>query len=195
MSLLDIQKLGREIDASDPRDPRQQALIHERIVQLRNELERAQAGDLAAYLDSAAHLTDYLVHMGRMGPEDVVEIIGRLVRKVQEAFELPNLGAIDEPAEARPGGANRVEADRVEADLKASAEDKMLGEVMVQLGYITLKQLDKGLVTQRATDQRIGEALVGTGAATWDQVREAVAVQKRLRDAMPLEIRQHRRTV
>jgi hypothetical protein len=181
MSLLDIQRLGKEITTSDPRDARQQELIHERIVQLRNELDRAQAFDLAAYLDSAAFLTDYLVHMGKMGPEDVVEIVGRLVAKVQEAFELPDLGS------AVPDSVTPDDELQVETDLKEAVEEKMLGEILLQMGYITQAQLDKGLVTQRATDQRIGEALVSTGAVTWDQVREAVAVQGRLRNAIPLD--------
>ncbi len=183
MALLDIQRLGNEIRDSDPRDPRQQTLIHQHIVRLRNELDRAHASDLAAYLDSAAYLTDYLVHMGRMGPEDVVEIVGRLVCKVQDAFELPPADeSVDQHVVPGPG-----DAQEVEFDLKAAVEEKMLGEIMVQLGFITPPQLAKGLVTQRATDQRIGEALVSIGAATWDQVRQSVAVQERLRDATQLK--------
>jgi hypothetical protein len=186
MSLLDIQRLARSIDESDPRDAERQAQIHEHIIRLRDELDRAFASDLAAYLDSAAHLTNYLVHMGRMGPEDVLEIVGRLIRKVEESFEFD--AEQENVEDAHPV----VDVDEVQAPTPAPSagisEERMLGEIMVQLGYVTEFQLEKGLVTQRATDQRIGEALVSIGAATWDQVREAVSVQKRLRSAIPLDI-------
>ena len=185
MSLLDIQRLVRNIDESDPRDAVRQAEIHEHIIRLRDELDRALASDLAAYLDSAAHLTSYLVHMGRMGPEDVLEIVGRLIRKVEESFELD---AEDEPPEEPEP---IIDVEQIAAATPATGgptEERLLGEIMVQLGYVTELQLEKGLVTQRATDQRIGEALVSIGAATWDQVREAVSVQKRLRSAIPLNV-------
>jgi len=183
MSLLDIQRLARDIDESDPRDPKRQAQIHEHIIRLRDELDRAHASDLAAYLDSAAHLTNYLVHMGRMGPEDVLDIVSRLVRKVEESFELDDEDLQDGPLSPP---ADKGQAAPAPAGMIGS-EERTLGEIMRQLGFVTELQLEKALVTQRATDQRIGEALVSIGAATWDQVRDAVSVQKQLRSAIPLE--------
>jgi hypothetical protein len=183
MFTLDIQRLVKEIEASDPRDARHQGQIYEQIIQLRDEFDRARAADLSAYLDSAAHLTNYLMHMGRMGPEEINEIIARLVRKVEETFVLGSGG--EEPV--APGLAYDGALDEAPQQYAGSgADEKLLGEIMLQLGFITAQQLEKGLVTQRATDQRIGEALVAVGAATWEQVREAIAVQRRLRTAIPL---------
>jgi hypothetical protein len=64
-----------------------------------------------------------------------------------------------------------------------AVEERLLGEVLVQLGMVTKKQLEQGLVRQRAAEQRIGEALVSLGAATRNQVEDAMAVQRRLRAA------------
>ncbi len=53
----------------------------------------------------------------------------------------------------------------------------LLGEILVERGAITRKQLERALDVQRATGVRIGEALVQTGSATWDQIENALRIQ------------------
>jgi len=178
MSLSGLKKLTAEIASADPRDVRAQTVIHERIVQLRNEMDRAQATDLAAYLDSAACLTDYLVQIGGMTPEDVQLIVGRLVQKVEEAFETPShrTAALNHKV-----GGEEVSPEEVQRLIDNQVDQDLLGEIMVQLRLVTRKDLDRALVAQRATDMRIGEALVSSGACTWEQVKQAVAAQDQMR--------------
>ena len=188
----EVRRLAADIESSDSTDPRAQGALHERIQRLRSRLDRAR-GEHAAYLDCAAELVQYLVHMGRMGPDQVLRIAASLVRKVEDGFESQGAPSAARAAPARPSGSGAGRGGSVplsalpgpggpgaEPDL-ASVEERLLGEVMLQLGMVTKKQLEQGLVLQRATDERIGEALVSLGAATWGQVEQAMAVQRRLR--------------
>ena len=59
--------------------------------------------------------------------------------------------------------------------------DILLGQVMVERGMISQKTLDKALDSQRASGMRIGEALVQTGACTWDQVENGLKLQAQRR--------------
>lgn len=165
--LPEVRRLAADIESSDSTDPRAQGALHERIQRLRSQLDRPR-GEHAAYLDCAAELVQYLVHMGRMGPDQVLRIAASLVRKVEGGLE----------SQRAAGAGTGVAGAQPEL---ASVEDRLLGEVMLQLGMVTKKQLEQGLVLQRATDQRIGEALMSLGAATWSQVEQAMAVQRRLR--------------
>jgi hypothetical protein len=193
------RRLAADIESSDSTDPRAQGALYERIQRLRSQLDRARGGEQAAYLDCAAELVQYLVHMGRMGPDQVLRIAASLVRKVEGGLEA-QAGAPPRPAGGSSGqtafvGPNGRASRGASVPLSAlpgpgspaaqaelgSIEERLLGEVMLQLGMVTKKQLEQGLVHQRATDQRIGEALVSLGAATWSQVEQAMAVQRRLR--------------
>jgi hypothetical protein len=188
----ELERLAADIESSSPGDPKAQRALHERILQLHAQLERAHAGDVSGYLDSAAEMVQYLVHMGRMGPDQVLRIAADMVRRVGDL--LGRGGAPGEghaPLALAPKGPQaplpvaeahlRGGAGAVEHGVGAPADERLLGEIMVQLGMVTKKQLEQALVRQRATDQRIGEALVGLGAAAWGQVEEAMAVQRRLR--------------
>lgn len=187
MSFSSLSKLTSEIESADPHDSRTQAVIHERIVQLRNEMERAQAADLAAYLDSAACLTNYLVQIGGMTPEDVKLIVGRLVKKVEEAFENPGLdsGCLTTLASPEAELAT-ISPEEVQRMIDNQVDQDLLGEIMLQLRLVKREDLERALVTQRATDMRIGEALVSIGACTWEQVKQGVAAQQQMRSRLKL---------
>jgi len=183
MSFVGLQKLNSEIASADPHDAHAQTIIFERIVQLRNEMERAHATDLAAYLDSAACLTDYLVQIGGMTPEDVKLIVGRLVKKVTEAFDSPGQGSgavFDQPQAAE------VSPEQVQELIDRQVDQDLLGEIMVQMQLVSREGLDSALVTQRATDMRIGEARVSIGACTWEQVNQAMSAQEQMRSRLRL---------
>jgi hypothetical protein len=191
--LPELKLLAADIESSSPTDPKAQQALHGRIVRLQAQLERAQAEDLAGYLDSAAEIVQYLVHMGRLGPDQVLRIAADMVRRVGDLLDRGPSGeghaplalASKGPEAPLPGAEPRLRRGPAPAEHGAApAEERLLGEIMVQLGMVTKKQLEQALVRQRATDRRIGEALVGLGAATWGQVEEAMAVQRRLR-ALP----------
>ncbi|MBI4727409.1 hypothetical protein HY768_09375 [candidate division TA06 bacterium] len=56
---------------------------------------------------------------------------------------------------------------------------KIIGEIMVSLGYVTLEQINTARWRQmQGTAKRIGECLVELGHATRDEVRQALQVQE-----------------
>ncbi len=59
--------------------------------------------------------------------------------------------------------------------------DVLLGEVLVELGIVSKKQLERALETQRATGVRIGEALVRSGACSWQKIERGLKVQAQRR--------------
>lgn len=183
MSFAGLERLNAEIASADPNDSQAQTVIFERIVQLRNEMSRAHATDLAAYLDSAACLTDYLVQIGGMTPEDVKLIVSRLVRRVSDAFENPSQDPVEN---ADQTSVPELSPEQVQSMIDSKVDQDLLGEIMVQMHLVTRKSLERALVTQRATDMRIGEALVSIGACTWDQVNQGMSAQKQMRTRLRL---------
>ncbi len=61
------------------------------------------------------------------------------------------------------------------------ANEVLFGEVAVRLGLATQAQVDSALRLKNATGVRIGEALVNSGALTWEDVKKVAAWQDRLR--------------
>lgn len=183
--LPDLRQLTDDLRASDPCDPDAQGLLKQRIERLRLELKRFQSDDLAPHLEAARLLVGHLASGAAVEPETLVGLACELVQRVERAFAGEQHRGERVLARGRTGvgqGVDSVEALARRIDVSA-IEERLLGEVMLQLGFITRAQLEQGLVTQRATDQRIGEALVAIGAATWSQVQEAVEVQALLRSA------------
>jgi len=87
--------------------------------------------------------------------------------------------------EAGPTQAVTVEAPPISAfgsEHLNVLNDMMLGEEMIRMGTITREELQEALAIQNAAGIRIGEALVESGHATWDQVAEGVKMQERHRD-------------
>jgi hypothetical protein len=56
---------------------------------------------------------------------------------------------------------------------------KILGEIMVSLGYVTLEHVNKARWHQmQGTEKRLGECLVEMGHATHDEVHRALQIQE-----------------
>jgi hypothetical protein len=55
--------------------------------------------------------------------------------------------------------------------------EALLGEILVERGTITRRQLERALEAQKATGMRIGEALVKLGATTQEHIEHALKVQ------------------
>ena len=187
--LPDLNQLADDIEAADPIDRARHGELEHRLHALQTEFERARAADLVAYVDSARRLVAELAGGAELGPAGALGFAAELVRHVEHAFhgmaEAPTSVAPPLPhaAEHAQGAAPKeAPVDELLRRIDVSQmEERMLGEVMLQLGFVTRAQLEQGLVNQRATDQRIGESLVAIGAASWGQVREAIAVQEQLR--------------
>lgn len=209
MSVQDLRKLIRDVENSDPRNGGQQEELCGRLRSYQKMMERAQARELAGYLDTAALLTDYLRAMGGIGPEEVQSIVVRLVRQVEEAFA-PQASSLasaevhhddDEEELAGPLGSGLSlggEGLGLGAGLslgqpgpggeggpgllsdRGSVGAKFLGEILLELGYVRAEDIERALHVQRATGIRMGEALVEVGATTFDRIKTALSVQERL---------------
>jgi hypothetical protein len=176
--------LARDIARSDPQDPQAQTSLLGRIRQLRGSIPPTAHNDLAANLDMAGLLTQYLVRMGGIGPEDVLQIISRLVSEVELAFAINQ-----QSVTLNATNSVHLEAPQGSTELRLVGQDrstraKFLGEVLVQMGFTTQAQVQEALEVQKATGVRIGEVLVSMGAVNWKQVRRAVEVQEQLRRAV-----------
>jgi chromosome segregation ATPase len=59
----------------------------------------------------------------------------------------------------------------------ADADRRPIGEIFVEQGFVTAEELERALVTQRETGQRLGEALVAQGSITRLELASALADQ------------------
>jgi hypothetical protein len=110
-----------------------------------------------------------------------------MVKKVEEAFEgsgedSGNLAALVSTTADEPN----ISPEEVQMLIDKQVDQDLLGEIMLQLRLVTQADLERALVTQRATDMRIGEALVSIGACTWEQVKQGVAAQQQVRSRLKL---------
>ena len=56
----------------------------------------------------------------------------------------------------------------------------LLGEILIELGHITPKEVDTALLLQRGKETSFGDALVELGSATRKQVNQALRLQGKL---------------
>ena len=170
------RELSTDIASSNPRDPEQQSELLGRLRELRNSLPR-EASEQQVALDLAMMLTQHLISMGGLGPEDLLQMVARMVKEVE-------LGTGQLVQKRRCGvvlSSEGVSTEGLRLVGKVGENGKLLGEIMIQLGFATREQIDEAARTQRAAGVRLGEALVSSGVATWAQVRRAVSVQGQLR--------------
>jgi len=82
-------------------------------------------------------------------------------------------------------GGLESEAERLEQVAKADTRgtglklmgEILLGEILIERGVITRRQLERALEVQKATGVRIGEALVKLGATTMENIDQALRIQ------------------
>ncbi len=120
-----------------------------------------------------------LIHQRRTGirlGQALVEIGAVETGQIQEAVEVQNrMRSNGGPRSLTLRTADEVENPK-DSELRL-VSDAFLGEILIRQGYIDTSKLDQGMLIQRATGIRIGEALVQNGAITWDQLEEALRLQ------------------
>lgn len=162
-----------EIARSDPRNPEHQAMLLARIRELRASIPAEAHNDLAANLDMAGTLTQYLIRMGGLGPEDVLQIVSRLIGEVEKTSR-------GRPRHVVLGAKEGSDGLRLIGKVDET-RGRLLGEIMIQLGFCTRQKVNQALKIHKATGMRLGEALVNGGAATWEQVKRAISVQNQIK--------------
>jgi type IV pilus assembly protein PilB len=73
-------------------------------------------------------------------------------------------------------------------NLRPAGESRRLGDVLLDLGYITAAQIERALAYQAGTGARLGEALLRLGEITEDSLAQGIASQRRLPILPPGEI-------
>ncbi len=116
-------------------------------------------------------LGDVLVKFGAVTPDQVTEAL-----QYQDACKRIRENFVEPTGKKVPSFASQGQL----GGLKLVGE-VLLGEILVERGTITRKQLERALDVQRAAGVRIGEALVQTGATTWEQIESALRVQEQMR--------------
>jgi len=213
MPVPEITALARAVAHSNPQDRQQQGVLLDRILELQTLMERTSADDLALCLEIAASLARPLSEPKGVTPEGVLEIVAGLVSRVDEAFESGNAeaprslgpaarGAAEAQADHVPcADAPRLSPSEVPSPAPVSVPrrplspprpeemplitDMVLGQVMVLLNMLSEEDVIEALHLQRKTGQRIGEAFVELGKATWDQVNSAVRLQEYVKRSQP----------
>jgi len=171
--------LGKHIASSDPSSPDQQRENLERIALLRRGLPSRENHELGTILDLAATLTEYLIRLGGLGPQDVLEIIAGMVDEVEvRTHSTANVPKPERRVElSAPAGSPTLQ---LAGPGRASMNSKLLGEILIRLGTITPEQRDRARAMQQATGVRLGEALVSIGATDWDGVTKGLTIQKQI---------------
>ena len=114
-----------------------------------------------------------LIELGSVTWEQVVEAVNYQDSCLQwraSALE-KNGGRVPEPSIV----------DTMDAKSLRLVSDILLGQIMVERGLVSQKALDAALASQRASGMRIGEALVQSGACSWDQVEYGLKLQAQRR--------------
>jgi predicted transcriptional regulator len=55
---------------------------------------------------------------------------------------------------------------------------KMLGQVLMEAGLVTIEDINAALETQKSTGQKLGEVLIGMGVITLEQLKSAIDFEK-----------------
>ncbi len=131
-------------------------------------LERA----LQLHVASSLPLGRCLIHLGAATPEQIASAVA-----FQDGL---NDGAVLTRLELRPSPERQGRSPRQQR-FAQTMHANVLGEVLIRLGVISSEQLESALRVHLATDLHIGEALVQTGATTWEQVKRGLELQKQLR--------------
>jgi hypothetical protein len=98
-----------------------------------------------------------------------------LASVLAEQWEGIESGGSSEPVET-PAVPVPTPVEHADEGVEA-AERRPIGEIFVEQGFVTAEELERALVTQRETGQRLGEALVSQGSITRLELASALADQ------------------
>ncbi len=168
MAYPELTALARGLARSDPRDQAEQTQNLHRLQEAHRYMRDKDAG-LGLCMETAVTLINGLAWKGDLGSREILDIASQLVQSVEKAWSQSRKSA----------GAEPPEMPRV--------NDMVLGEVLVQLGFVTHDQVQEGLRHAQIQRIRIGEALVELGFTSEKRVEEGLRLQKKMRETARLE--------
>lgn len=169
-----IQTLVKRISDTRPvQSARRQALLDE-LRQLRRDLDHHSAPDQVHSLDAALLLLEFMSRSEDVATAETLSIVAGLVGTIDERLlrKLPKRA--EKPAEPAHQDVTQHK------DLRLTQEF-LLGTVLVQAKVVSQDSLARALQLHTSSGIPLGQCLVQLGAATPEQIAEAVACQDRLR--------------
>ncbi|MCZ6597695.1 MAG: hypothetical protein O7B99_08665 [Planctomycetota bacterium] len=204
MPVPEISALARQIASSDPLNTEEQGLVAKELRKLRELVHRSGTDELGGCVDAAILLTEMLGRGKRIEAPHLHRIVCLLIGTVERNFERPERrphptqkpatpAAAQEAAPApTPAPVPEVRAKDGEDEVQTAKAfellgDKLVGEILVELGSVTREQIFEGLALARTEQLRIGEALIKLGHAKSEHVESALKIQAKLRKAAGVE--------
>jgi len=201
MSSTVIQALADRLRGADPTNAHEQREIFERIRELRSAFDGPLDPESHRCLEAAGMLVAYLARMGALAGEDVRTIAVRLLLGAARAEDAAASGGkAAPPAPAIPSAPPPHAPSHtlrtiptsagVESMPSAPAEERtatdlvaemMLGQILLQRGFIFEEHIHQAMKVQRTTSMRMGDILVKIGACSRAQVADALTYQASLR--------------
>ncbi len=176
MAKEQLREVARNLAASDPTDTPEQQRNLMLLQVARRHFDRHAYPKGAEHLDGAILLMTYVTQQGGVGGAQVLEVVGRLIESaIEEVGEDTSTTAEEQHTATREPGRGLVLHGSGNAGQLVG--DVMLGELMVRKHLILQSHVDEALRVQRMAGIHFGEALVRIGAATADQVAQALDYQ------------------
>lgn len=144
------------------------ALLGQILLQRGHILEEHIQAALRVQRGSGLRMGDVLVKIGACSRQQVADAL-QYQASMRRARSSLAAARKDEPIRIKPKESRGL-------GLRLVGE-VLLGEILVERGVITRRQLEKALEVQKLTGKRIGEALVEMGATTPETIDHALRVQ------------------
>lgn len=171
MSLARFQEIVQRLTEADTWDQDALAKVGEELGELEELVAQLKRPDLDGLLDGAILLVGLVPRLDPIEAEDCQRMVVRLVQ-----IALRRLKALK--------NARMKDLARRKARAKEPPRPGMaLGDVLIQLGFITPEDLEIALVQAAERGCMLGEALVAMGKVEREDVARAVFLQKSLQPA------------
>lgn len=177
---LSIQHLAQRIWQTRPIDRAAKLALAGELQEARGRLYPSAGQDAVDRLEAAAMLMTFLAGAGEV-PIEALQTVARLTASLDDKYFAPAA-----PTQLSRGISTaftpRPNAPEVKLEVRdSSTRGPLLGELMIEQGFINREQLNQVLLLQRASGLSLGESLAESGWVTREQVRQVLQLQERLR--------------
>lgn len=183
MAVQELYDLAHRIALTDPEDAGLRTKLLDELRGVRRELKERSGTDLGGLLDAGIVLVAFLFELDRAAGGEVLQLVSRLVcltaQHVAQVEAAAAAGAT--PAAPLPAQALEVPVEEKPIDLSQASEIR-LGEILIRLKHVTIRDVEMALIHQRQTGIKLGQALVEIGATDFEQIQEALRVQGKIRE-------------
>jgi hypothetical protein len=181
MPANELSALARRFACSDPHDAAAQKVLLDELCAVRQTLDPAKERAVCEAVDGALLLTSYMTRMGHVGGPHVLGIIARLLDSAADDPVVGRPAPSAQAAAASPAAQNIPTLGEATPGALEAVRNMLLGEILVQRGFVRQDQIMEALRHQRRSGGRFGEALLELKLVTPDQIQEAPGYQSNAR--------------